>query len=70
MKAQRSRPLILKSELLPAFLAAREAGYEQVSIVVDLIDGRRFEITARQNDSPSTSETTPLKKWQSDHAQG
>jgi hypothetical protein len=65
MKAERPRPAILKSELSPAFQAARDAGYEQVSIVIELIDGRRFEITAGQSGYSEKGSTTPLEKWQS-----
>jgi hypothetical protein len=54
---------IRKSDLSPAFEAAKDAGYDQVSIVVETADGKRFLITAGTGADDAKADMTPLEKW-------
>lgn len=64
----RRRPAIRKSDLSPAFEAAKAAGYDQVSIVVETIEGNRILITAGNSASIAKPDLTPLEKWRADRA--
>lgn len=59
---------IRKSDLTPAFEAAKAAGFDQVSIVVETADGKRFLITARAGGDPAKPDMTPLEKWRAGRA--
>lgn len=54
---------IRKSDLKPAFEAAKAAGYDQVSVVVETADGKRFLITAGAGGEAAKPDMTPLEKW-------
>jgi hypothetical protein len=60
--------LIRKSDLTPAFEAAKAAGYEHVSVTVDTADGRRFHIAAGIAPDAAQAEMSPLQKWKAGHA--
>ncbi len=61
---------LCKADLAAAFQAAREAGWERVSLVLEVPDGRRFEITAASAASGAKTakadDMTPLEKWRAD----
>ncbi len=57
-----------KSDLTPAFEAAKAAGYDQVSITVETTDGKRFVITAGCGQDAAQADQTPLEKWRSNRA--
>lgn len=61
---------ICKADLTAAFEAARAAGWEHVSFVLETPDGRRFEITAGSavcgDDTTRPEEMTPLEKWRAE----
>jgi len=52
-----------RSDLIPAFEAAKAAGYQQVSVTMETPDGRRFHITAGNAPAADRSDMTPLEKW-------
>lgn len=60
--------MIRKSDLTPAFEAAKAAGYDQVSVVVETTDGKRFLITAGSGGGSAKPDMTPLEKWRADRA--
>ena len=47
-----------KSDFTPAFSAAKEAGFDQVSVVMEGSDGRRYLITATCG-----PDLTPFDEW-------
>lgn len=53
---------IRKSDLTPAFEAAKAAGYDQVSVVVETADGKRFHITAASVGDTAGSEMKTSKE--------
>jgi len=57
-----------KSDLKPAFAAAKEAGYDEVRVEVETPDGMRFQITAGKSGEGPEPDLTPLEKWRADHA--
>lgn len=59
---------IRKSDLTPAFEAAKAAGYDQVSIVLETADGKRFLITAKTGGDAAKPDMTPLEKWRAGRA--
>jgi hypothetical protein len=59
---------IRKSDLTPAFEAAKASGYDQVSVVVETADGKRFLITAGTGANVAKPDMTPLEKWKASHA--
>lgn len=66
-----ARPVIVrKSDLTPAFEAAKEAGYDQVSITVETADGRRFHITAASVGDIAVADLSPLEAWRARCAAG
>jgi hypothetical protein len=60
--------VIRKSDLTPAFEAAKAAGYDQVSVVVELANGKRFVITAARSVSAAKPEASALEKWRASRA--
>lgn len=65
---ERRPAAIRRSDLSPAFEAARAAGFDQVSVVVEAADGQRFLITAAIGRSSEKPDMSPLEKWKADHA--
>lgn len=61
-------PIIRKSDLVPALEAAKAAGYEQVSVTVETVDGRRLHITAGNAPEATQAEASPLQKWKAGRA--
>lgn len=59
---------IRKSDLAPAFEAAKEAGFDQVSVMVELADGKRLMISAGRGAAPSAPDISPLEKWRASRA--
>ena len=59
----RRRAAIRKSDLAPTFEAAKAAGYDQVSVIVETADGKRFQITAGSRGGKTVAETSPLENW-------
>lgn len=57
-----------KSDLVPAFEAAIDSGFNHVSVVVKTEDGRRFMITAKKGDEAVNADMTPLEKWDAGRA--
>lgn len=57
-----------KSDLTPAFEAAKAAGFDQVSIVVETTDGKRFLITAGTGGDAGKPDMTPLEIWRAGRA--
>lgn len=58
------RPVaIRKADLSPAFEAAKAAGYDQVSVVVEIGDGKRFLITAGAAGDGTKPDMAPFDKW-------
>ncbi|WP_334061364.1 hypothetical protein [Limimaricola cinnabarinus] len=68
MKMDRRPAAIRKSDLAPAFEAAKAAGFDQVSIVVETADGQRFLITAGCGAESAKADMTPLEKWRASRA--
>lgn len=60
---------IRKSDLTPAFEAAKAAGWEQVSVTVETPEGLRFQITAGGAAEAAQAHMTPLEKWKSGRGQ-
>jgi len=65
---ERRPAAIRKSDLTPAFEAAKAAGYDQVSIVVETADGKRFLIIAGTGGGAAKPDMTPLEKWKAGRA--
>ncbi|MDD9739227.1 MULTISPECIES: hypothetical protein [Alphaproteobacteria] len=65
---ERRPAAIRKSDLTPAFEAAKAAGFDQVSIVVETADGKRFLITAGTGGDAAKPDMTPLEKWRASRA--
>lgn len=65
---ERRPAAIRKSDLTPAFEAAKAAGYDQVSIVMETADGKRFLITAMKGGEASKPDMSPLEKWRASRA--
>lgn len=65
---ERRPAAIRKSDLTPAFEAAKAAGYNQVSIVLETTDGKRFLITAGISGDAAKPDMTPLEKWRAGRA--
>ena len=58
---------LCKADIAAAFEAAREAGWERVSLVLEVPDGRRFEITAASGiETAKADDMSPLEKWRAD----
>lgn len=61
---------ICKADLTAALEAARAAGWEHVSIVLETPDGHRFQVTAASTafagDTTRAEDMTPLEKWRAD----
>ena len=68
MKMGRRRSAIRKSDLTPAFEAARDAGFDQVSIVVETDDGQKVLITAAHGSDIAKPDMTPLEEWRARRA--
>lgn len=66
--SERRPAAVRKSDLRPAFEAAKAAGYDQVSIVVETDDGKRFVITAGCGQDAAKADRTPLEKWRNNRA--
>lgn len=62
------RPIIRKSDLTPALEAAKAAGWNQVSVTVEVAGGHHMHITASNAPEISASPVTPLEKWRSGRA--
>lgn len=60
---ERRAAIVRKSDLTPAFEAAKAAGYDQVTIVVEAADGKRFLITAGTGGDANKPNMTALEKW-------
>lgn len=67
-KSERRPAAMRKSDLTPAFEAAKDAGYDQVSIVLETADGTRFLITAGAGRAAAEPDTTPLERWRAGRA--
>jgi len=65
---ERRPAVIRKSDLAPAFEAAKAAGFDQVSVVIEAADGQRFLITAAVGRGSERPDMSPLEKWKADHA--
>ncbi|WP_208353098.1 CHAP domain-containing protein [Pseudaestuariivita rosea] len=65
---ERRPAAIRKSDLTPAFEAAKAAGYDHVSIVVETEDGKRFLITAAVSGNIPKPDMTVLEKWRAGRA--
>lgn len=65
---QRRPAAIRKSDLTPAFEAAKAAGYDQVSIIVETADGKRFLITAGIGGDAAKPDMTPFEEWRARRA--
>lgn len=65
---ERRSAAIRKSDLAPAFEAAKAAGFDQVSIVVETADGKRFMITAGTGGNTAQPDMSPLEKWRANRA--
>lgn len=64
-----ARPVVIrKSDLTPAFEAAKAAGYDRVSVTVETPDGRKFHISAGDRPEASQPDMTPLEKWKAGRA--
>lgn len=59
---------IFKSDLTPAFEAARAAGYDHLSIVVETSDGNRFIITAGTGAEAAQPPVSALERWRAGRA--
>lgn len=61
---------ICKADLTAALEAAKAAGWEHVSIVLETPDGHRFQVTAASagcgDDTTRPEDMTPLEKWRAD----
>lgn len=57
-----------KSDFKPAFEAAKDAGFDRVSIEVEMPEGQRFLITAARGKDASDPAKTELEKWKSGRA--
>lgn len=68
MKMDRRPPAIRKSDLTPAFEAAKAAGFDHVSVVVEIEDGKRFLITAGIGGDVDKVDMTPLERWRAGRA--
>ena len=68
MTMERRPAAIRKSDLAPAFEAAKDAGFDQVSIVVETADGKRFLVTAGTGRDTGNPDMTPLEKWRAGRA--
>lgn len=57
-----------KSDLTPVFQAAKDTGYDHVSVIVETGDGRFLHITAGA--SPETAQVglTKFEKWKANRA--
>lgn len=62
------RAAFRKSDLKPAFEAAKAAGFDQVSVVLETTDGKRFLITAGTGGDAAKPDMTPLEKWRARRA--
>ena len=67
-KSARRQAVLRKSDLTPAFEAAKAAGYDKVSVAVESADGQHFLITARCDSDAAPSDFTPLEKWKAGRA--
>ena len=65
---ERRPAAIRKSDLAPAFEAAKSAGFDQVSVVVETAEGQRFHITAGIGGESSEADMSPLEKWRAGRA--
>lgn len=70
MKIDRRPAPLRKSDLTPAFEAAKAAGYDQVSIVVETDDGKRVMITAGCGPNVAKADMSPLETWKASRAGG
>lgn len=65
-----ARAYICKSDIASALEAAKAAGWENVSIVLETPDGHRIQVTAASSacseDTTSSPDMTPLEKWRAD----
>ena len=59
---------IRRSDLIPAFEAARAAGYDHVSITVETSDGYKFHIFAGNAPEATYAQPTALQKWRAGRA--
>ena len=65
---ERRPAFIRKSDLAPAFEAAKEAGFDHVSVMVELADGKRLLIFAGTGADQSPPDITPLERWRANRA--
>lgn len=63
-------PAFRKSDLVPAFQAAKDAGFQEVSITIETPDGKRFLITAGIGRAAGKDDMTPLERWRAGNAAG
>jgi hypothetical protein len=65
-----ARAYTYQSDIAAALEAARAAGWEHVSIVLETPDGHRIQVTAASSscgdDTTSSPDMTPLEKWRAD----
>lgn len=66
---ERRPSAIRKSDLTPAFEAAKAAGFDQVSVVVETDDGKRILITAGIGGGAFKPDMTALEKWRATRAE-
>ncbi|MEY8143208.1 hypothetical protein [Falsihalocynthiibacter sp. CO-5D18] len=64
----RSPAACRKSDFTPAFEAAKESGFDQVSVEIETADGRRFLVTAACGANVGAPAMTPLEKWKVEYA--
>jgi len=65
---ERRPAVIRKSDIAPAFAAAKDAGFDHVRVVVENEIGQRIVITAACGDGADDLEKTPLEKWKAGRA--
>jgi hypothetical protein len=63
---ERRPAAIRKSDLTPAFEAAKAAGFDHVSVVCETPHGQRFLITAGCGSNAEKPDMTPFEKWKAD----
>lgn len=65
---KRRTATIRKSDLTPAFEAAKAAGYDHLSIVVETADGHKFTITAGVGTETAQLPMSKLEQWKAGRA--
>ena len=62
------KSIIRKSDLVPAFAAAKATGYEHCTVTVEEADGRRVRVTAGPASDSDKADLSPLEKWKAGRA--